>query len=321
MAEVAPGAGEERLRGRPVHVDVLGVREDELGEAERVLLARLLAHVELPGRDLVEVLRRGGERGGVLVAARHDLHVLALEVGRVAPGVGHDLRADDARGRAPVGPEDHVLHLVDEDRRLVAERLADDDVHAQRARPAGRGRRPTGGTAARSRRCAAPCASRGASVRARGPARSARTRCAAGTLSASIVPRPDDAVRLEGVTALEALHRVHERAGVEGRAVGGRVRAPGRPRAGRRRRAAARRERRRRPTACPARPSSARRRAAGTGGGSPPRRARGSRRGPSRAGDRPGTAARRRRRRRGGRPRRARSGAPRPGRAAWTLTS
>ena len=271
MAEVAAGAGEERLRGRAVHVDVLGVREDELGEAERVLLARLLAHEELPGDHLVEVLRAWRQGRGVLVAARHDLHVLALEVGGVAARLRHDLRADDARGRAPVRPEDHVLHLVDEDRRLVVERLADHHVHPQRlVRPA-RGRRPRAGTAATFTKTCGSLRVSG-SQRTRSRASSIwRTRCASGDVQRLDRAGADDAVGLEGVAALEALDRVHERPAVDGASPSGAGSGRrARPREGRRRRAAARaRAGSAGPRACPARPSSASRRAPAPASGSP----------------------------------------------------
>ena len=50
-----------------------------------------------------------------------------------------------------------------------------------------------------------------------------RTRCASGDVERRDGAGPDDAVGLEGVTALEALDGVDERAGVEGRAVVGRL--------------------------------------------------------------------------------------------------
>ena len=132
VAEVAAHAGEERLRGRPVHVDALGVREDELGEAERVLRPRLLPHVERPATTCARFSGVGGQRRRVLVAAGDDLQVLAGEVRGIAARAGDDLLDRDAVRRVPVGAEDHVLHPVDEDRRLVVEGLAHDDVHPQR---------------------------------------------------------------------------------------------------------------------------------------------------------------------------------------------
>ena len=130
MAEVAAGAGEHVRSGGPVHVDVVGVGEDELREAERVAWPRLLPQAQAPGQDAGDVLGRGRESLRAVFAAGHDLHVLAREVAGIAARVGHDLVHDDAVGRVPVGTEDHVVHLVEEDRSHVPDRLADHDVHA-----------------------------------------------------------------------------------------------------------------------------------------------------------------------------------------------
>jgi len=46
--------------------------------------------------------------------------------------VRNDLFDRDTGRRIPVWPKDHVLHCFDKDWGLVIERLADDDIHAQR---------------------------------------------------------------------------------------------------------------------------------------------------------------------------------------------
>ena len=97
MAEVAPGAREERLRRRAVHVDVLVVRKDELREAQRVLRPGLL-----PQMKACPPAPRRGSRPSPAAPPRRRRRwrrsrVLALEVGRIAARVRDDLLLRDAR--------------------------------------------------------------------------------------------------------------------------------------------------------------------------------------------------------------------------------
>ena len=113
---------------RGVQVDVVLVGEHELDQAERVLGAGLLAHLQAAVLDLL-----GGEAGEDVALAVGDLEVLAGQVADAAGAdVRHQLLLDDVVGHAPVGAEDEVAHHVGEDRRVVvADHLADDDAHGE----------------------------------------------------------------------------------------------------------------------------------------------------------------------------------------------
>ena len=91
-----------------------------------------LPDMEAAGNHLREILWRRRQRRRIVVAARNDFQILFCEVGGIAARVRNDLLHRDPARRIPVRPEDHVLHALNEDRRLMVERLADDDVHPER---------------------------------------------------------------------------------------------------------------------------------------------------------------------------------------------
>ena len=164
----------------------MGVREDELGEAEGVPRARLPPQVSsLPETDRVEVLRRRGSAG----AFSSPLATISMSREPGTPGRAarrHDL-LPEMRRRVPVRPEDDVLHLLD---KIGVSRPSDlPTTTFMRSGSARSGRRPRAGKAGRSRRCSAPFDS--GSQRIRSSASSiCRTRFVTGTLSAAIVPAP-----------------------------------------------------------------------------------------------------------------------------------
>ena len=139
VAEVPPRAGEERGRRRPVHVDVVIVREDELREAERVFRPRPLADAESAPRHAGDVLGRGRRGGSRVAGAAVELQVAAREVARILSNRREDLVAEDRRRDDPVRTEDDVLHVPLEQRGFTPQsRPANDDVHRQRGRSVGR---------------------------------------------------------------------------------------------------------------------------------------------------------------------------------------
>ena len=172
-----------------------------------------------PETTRVEVLRVDGQGRRVVVAGRHDLQVLAREVARVAARVRDDLARDDAGGRVPVRAEDHVLQAVDEDRRLVLERLADDDVHAQRLVGGLRVGRPQAEERDVHEQVRV-LAHLGQPAHALHGELDLAHAMGEGDVQAGDRSRTEDAVRLHAVAALEALHGVDERR-VVGACVGG----------------------------------------------------------------------------------------------------
>ncbi len=136
MAEIAPHAREQLLRRRAVHVDVVVVRKDELGETERVAWARFLADEQAAGRPPAPDspvslpwparFRRRWRRSPCppwsgMPGSRRALGTISFSV--------------IARGGFQYGRKMTYSICSTKMRRLVIERLADDDVHAQRLAP------------------------------------------------------------------------------------------------------------------------------------------------------------------------------------------
>src|SRR5690606_19491164 len=84
VAEVAARAGEQRLRGRAVQVDMLLVRELELHGPERVAGAGALTDSQPAlSQQRNRLFRRLDDLTGIGRAA-HELHAFALEVSGIA---------------------------------------------------------------------------------------------------------------------------------------------------------------------------------------------------------------------------------------------
>ncbi len=180
----------------------------------------LLPDRQLARHHLRQVLRRRLQRRRVVGAAGDDLQVLARHVAGVAPRLRDDLLHRDPVRRVPVGPEDHVFQLLDEERRLVIQRLPHHHVHAQRLLDAAR----IGGPHPEQRHVDEEVR---AIVQLRQPAHALHRQLdLPDPLRQRHVERAqgagaNHAIGLEAVPFLEALHRLHDRWRIESAGVDG----------------------------------------------------------------------------------------------------
>ena len=128
VREVAPRTAEQLRLRRGVQVDVVLVGEHELDQAQRVLRARLLPHLQAA---VLHIFRR--KAGQHIALAVHHLKVLLRQVAYAAGAdVRHQLLLHNVVRHAPVRAKDQVLHHVGKHRGVVvAHHLAIHHAHGE----------------------------------------------------------------------------------------------------------------------------------------------------------------------------------------------
>ncbi len=91
----------------------------------------LLPQIEPTGGDRVEVFGSRRQFRRVVAAACHDLEILLYEIRGIAARVREDLFGQDAERGIPIGAENHIRHLLDKNRRVMAERLSHHHLHPE----------------------------------------------------------------------------------------------------------------------------------------------------------------------------------------------